>query len=62
MPEFNDVTALALLAGVLLMGERWANKMVGALTAHLERQAETFEAIQGILLDIQESLRKLDKQ
>lgn len=28
MPEFNDVTALALLAGVLLMGERWANKMV----------------------------------
>lgn len=33
-----------------------------ALTAHLERQAETFEAIQGILLDIQESLRKLDKQ
>lgn len=62
MPEFNDVTALALLAGVLLMGERWANKMVTALTAHLERQALTFDAIQDILFDIQESLKNLNKQ
>lgn len=61
MPDIPDITALALLAGVLLMGERWASKLVDALTKHLDRQADTFDKMSAILLTIQESLQKLDK-
>lgn len=57
MPELNDMTALALLAGVLIMGNRWASRLADILSAHLARQAETQNSILEILRDIRESVR-----
>lgn len=55
MPEFQDITSLALLAGVLYMGERWLNKLTTHLTSHLDRQNLALEKCLTILLTIQDS-------
>jgi hypothetical protein len=56
MPEPNDLTALALLAVVLVMGERWARRLVDAIESHLDKQSATLAEIKKVLSAIQESL------
>lgn len=62
MPDFTDVSALALLAAVLLMVERWAGKLLDVLALHLEKAAERDENLLSILLTIKESLQNLNKR
>ena len=62
MPDFTDISALALLAAVLLMVERWAGKLLDVLALHLEKAAERDQNLLSILLTIQESLQSLDKR
>lgn len=62
MPEFQDITSLALLAGVLYMGERWLNKLMNHLISHQDRQNQTLEKCLGILLTIQDSVLGADKE
>ena len=52
MPEFQDITSLALLAGVLYMGERWATKLLDLLKDHLERAASRDDNVLAVLLTI----------
>lgn len=61
MPEFQDITSLALLAGVLYMGERWATKLLDLLKDHLERAAARDENVLDVLLTIKESVQNLEK-
>jgi len=58
MPEIADFTALALLAAVLFMGERWLTRLLDALTAHMGKQAEVMDECLHILLTIQDSFLK----
>lgn len=62
MPDFTDVSALALLAAVLLMVERWAGKLLDVLSLHLEKAAERDDHLLSILLTIKESLQNLNKK
>jgi hypothetical protein len=62
MPDFTDISALALLAAVLLMVERWMGKLLDVLTTHLERMFDNNAAILDVLLTIRESLQSLNKK
>lgn len=59
MPEFQDITSLALLAVVLVMGERWLNKLLDHLIAHDERQLAILAECSENFLAIKESLSAL---
>lgn len=60
MPDFTDISALALLAAVLIMVERWAGKLLDVLALHLEKAAERDDNLLQILLAIKESLSSSD--
>lgn len=57
MPEFQDITSLALLASVLFMGERWLHKLVAHLMSNNERQYQISQEILKTLSAIQEFLK-----
>lgn len=62
MPDFADLSPLALVVVILFMGERWANKLVDRLSEHLDRQQDTLRECSESLLIIKESLQNLDKE
>jgi hypothetical protein len=66
--SFADITAMGILAVVLVLGFSGGSKLFAVLSNHLERQNQllvhlhlSIEALSSTLTDIQESLQKPDK-
>lgn len=66
LPIINDITALGILALVLVLGYYMANKLFRILTEHLERMVRRQDTMIELLADclkasaIQESFQNMD--
>lgn len=52
MPDIPDITALALVAFLVFLADRWLTKLVGVLTEHLEKCSAALEKIEQLLENI----------